>query len=116
MRAGNRGPCPGRRRTSKKQYEEASGTRSFHNRVESNRLHRVFITLHRYMADLVLMTVHAHPDDESSKGAGTVARYAAEGVRTVLVCCTGGEQGEILNPALDNDEVRSNIAEYRARE
>ncbi|MBE3076402.1 MAG: PIG-L family deacetylase, partial [Actinobacteria bacterium] len=25
------------------------------------------------------MAVHAHPDDESSKGAATMARYAAEG-------------------------------------
>jgi mycothiol S-conjugate amidase len=45
--------------------------------------------------------VHAHPDDEASKGAPTVARYHAEGVRTVLVCCTGGEAGDILNPAMD---------------
>jgi mycothiol S-conjugate amidase len=40
-----------------------------------------------------LLSVHAHPDDESSKGAGTVARYAAHGVRCVLVSCTGGEAG-----------------------
>lgn len=69
------------------------------------------------MADTrVLMTVHAHPDDESSKGAGTVAKYAANGVRAVLVCCTGGEQGDILNPALDKDAILQNITEYRARE
>jgi len=54
---------------------------------------------------LCLLTVHAHPDDESSKGAGTVAMYHAEGIHTVLVCCTGGEEGEILNPALDTPEV-----------
>ena len=47
-----------------------------------------------------LMTVHAHPDDESSKGPCTVARYAADGTRTVLVCCTGGEEGEILNASV----------------
>ena len=46
---------------------------------------------------LTLLQVHAHPDDESSKGAGTTALYAARGVRCVLVCCTGGEEGEILN-------------------
>jgi mycothiol S-conjugate amidase len=46
------------------------------------------------------MTIHAHPDDEASKGAPTVARYFAEGVRTVLVCCTGGEEGDLQNPAL----------------
>jgi mycothiol S-conjugate amidase len=49
---------------------------------------------------LCLMTIHAHPDDEASKGAPTVARYYEEGVRTVLVCCTGGEEGDLQNPAL----------------
>jgi mycothiol S-conjugate amidase len=62
------------------------------------------------------LTVHAHPDDESSKGAGTVARYAAEGVHTVLVCCTGGEAGDILNPAMDRPEVRENLPAVRRRE
>jgi mycothiol S-conjugate amidase len=49
---------------------------------------------------LCLLAVHAHPDDEASKGAPTVALYHAEGVRTVLVCCTGGEEGDLQNPAL----------------
>jgi len=49
---------------------------------------------------LCLMTIHAHPDDEASKGAPTVARYYEERVRTVLVCCTGGEEGDLQNPAL----------------
>src|SRR5438105_1348390 len=40
---------------------------------------------------LCLLQVHAHPDDEASKGAGTNARYAAEGVHTVLVTCTDGD-------------------------
>ena len=65
---------------------------------------------------LRLMTVHAHPDDESSKGAGTVARYRAEGVDTALVCCTGGEAGGILNPAVDRTEVRANLAAVRRAE
>ncbi len=65
---------------------------------------------------LCLMTVHAHPDDEASKGAGTVARYHAEGVRTVLVTCTGGEEGDILNPAMDRPEVRASLPEVRRRE
>jgi len=65
---------------------------------------------------LCLMTVHAHPDDEASKGAGTVARYHAEGVRTVLVCCTGGEEGDILNPAMDTPEVRADLPAVRRRE
>jgi mycothiol S-conjugate amidase len=65
---------------------------------------------------LCLLTVHAHPDDEASKGAGTVARYHAEGVRTVLVTCTGGEEGDILNPAMDTPEVRRDIGAVRAAE
>ncbi len=63
-----------------------------------------------------LLTVHAHPDDEASKGAGTVARYHADGIHTVLVCCTGGEEGEILNPALDTPEVRRDLAAVRREE
>src|SRR4051794_24759563 len=47
-----------------------------------------------------LMAVHAHPDDESSKGAATMARYATEGARVRVVTCTGGERGDILNPKL----------------
>jgi mycothiol S-conjugate amidase len=46
---------------------------------------------------LRLMAVHAHPDDESSKGAASSARYAAEGVEVLVVTCTGGERGDILN-------------------
>ena len=65
---------------------------------------------------LCLLAVHAHPDDESSKGAGTVARYQAEGIRSVLVCCTGGEEGDILNPALDLPDVRERLAEVRREE
>lgn len=65
---------------------------------------------------LCLLTVHAHPDDESSKGAGTVARYHAEGVHTALVCCTGGEEGEVLNPAMDRPGVRARLPEIRLEE
>ncbi|MDP9070077.1 MAG: mycothiol conjugate amidase Mca [Actinomycetota bacterium] len=65
---------------------------------------------------LCLLSVHAHPDDESSKGAGTVARYHREGVHTVLVCCTGGEEGDILNPAMDRPEVRENLHRVRMEE
>ncbi len=65
---------------------------------------------------LCLLSVHAHPDDEASKGAATVARYKAEGVRAVLVTCTGGEEGDILNPAMDTPEVRERLAAVRRDE
>ena len=47
-----------------------------------------------------ILTVHAHPDDEASKGAPTLAMYHAQGVHTVLVCATGGEEGDLQNPSL----------------
>ena len=65
---------------------------------------------------LCLLQVHAHPDDEASKGAGTNARYSAEGVHTVLVTCTDGAAGDILNPAADTPEVRADIRAVRLRE
>jgi mycothiol S-conjugate amidase len=65
---------------------------------------------------LCLLSVHAHPDDEASKGAATVHRYHEDGVRTVLVCCTGGEAGSILNPAMDTEEVRARLHEVRMEE
>lgn len=68
------------------------------------------------MSDRCVLTIHAHPDDESSKGAATIARYASEGVRTVLVCCTGGEAGEILNDEADTEEARTDLPAVRARE
>ncbi|GIT45610.1 MAG: hypothetical protein Ct9H300mP12_01950 [Acidimicrobiales bacterium] len=57
-------------------------------------------------APLRLLTVHAHPDDEASKGASTVAQLHSEGVHCVLVCCTGGEAGDVLNPAMDSRSPR----------
>ncbi len=68
------------------------------------------------MSSLCLLTVHAHPDDEASKGAGTVARYHAEGVHTVLVTCTGGEEGDILNPEMDQPGVLERLPEIRRAE
>jgi mycothiol S-conjugate amidase len=67
-------------------------------------------------APLCLLQIHAHPDDEASKGAGTTALYSARGVRNVLVCCTGGEEGDILNPAMDRAEVRDNLHAVRMAE
>jgi mycothiol S-conjugate amidase len=65
---------------------------------------------------LTLLTVHAHPDDESSKGPGTVAKYHAQGVHTVLVTCTGGEAGDILNKAMDQPGVMERLPEIRREE
>ncbi|WP_432831632.1 mycothiol conjugate amidase Mca [Dactylosporangium sp. CA-092794] len=65
---------------------------------------------------LRLMAVHAHPDDESSKGAAAMAKYAAEGVDVLVVTCTGGERGSVLNPKLDQPEIWANIAEIRRAE
>lgn len=65
---------------------------------------------------LRLMAVHAHPDDESSKGAATMARYVAEGAQVLVATCTGGERGSVLNPKLDRPDVWENIAEIRRAE
>ncbi|APU12884.1 mycothiol conjugate amidase Mca [Actinoalloteichus fjordicus] len=65
---------------------------------------------------LRLMTVHAHPDDESSKGAATLVRYVAEGHDVMVVTCTGGEAGSILNPAMDRPEIAENITAVRRQE
>ncbi len=65
---------------------------------------------------LRLMCVHAHPDDESSKGAATMARYAREGADVVVVTLTGGERGSVLNPAMDRPDVWANISEIRRAE
>lgn len=63
-----------------------------------------------------LLAVHAHPDDESSKGAATMARYAAEGHRVKVVTCTDGKRGDILNPAMDRPGVLDDILNVRKAE
>lgn len=68
---------------------------------------------------LRLMHVHAHPDDESSKGAASTARYVAEGVDVHVVTCTGGERGSILNPGFEHPGILENpalISEIRREE
>src|SRR5204862_6530044 len=67
-------------------------------------------------AGLRLMHVHAHPDDESSKGAAATARYVAEGVDVHVATCTGGERGSILNPKMDRPDIAANITEVRRQE
>ncbi|MFW6722770.1 mycothiol conjugate amidase Mca [Streptomyces sp. MAR4 CNY-716] len=67
--------------------------------------------------DLRLMAVHAHPDDESSKGAATMAKYVSEGVEVLVATCTGGERGSILNPKLQGDAfIEKNMHEVRRKE
>jgi len=68
------------------------------------------------VSGLRLMAVHAHPDDESSKGAATTARYVAEGHEVMVVSLTGGERGDILNPAMDTPGVHQRIHEVRREE
>jgi mycothiol S-conjugate amidase len=68
------------------------------------------------MTELRMMAVHAHPDDESSKGAASMAKYADEGVRVMVVTLTGGERGDILNPAMDLPEVHGRMSEIRRDE
>ncbi|WP_433374911.1 mycothiol conjugate amidase Mca [Actinoplanes sp. CA-142083] len=65
---------------------------------------------------LRLMTVHAHPDDESSKGAATMAKYVDDGVKVLVATCTGGERGSVLNPKMDRPEVLADIANIRRAE
>jgi mycothiol S-conjugate amidase len=68
------------------------------------------------LAPLRLMAVHAHPDDESSKGAATMARYARENVDVLVCTLTGGERGDILNKAMDRPEVRADLTAIRRAE
>ena len=62
------------------------------------------------------MAVHAHPDDESSKGAATMARYVREGAQVLVCTMTGGERGDILNPAMDRPEIKADIPSVRRQE
>jgi mycothiol S-conjugate amidase len=62
------------------------------------------------------MAVHAHPDDESSKGAATMARYVSEGAAVLVCTLTGGERGDILNPAMDRPEIKADMARVRSEE
>src|SRR5436190_4539609 len=63
-----------------------------------------------------LMTVHAHPDDETIGTGGTMAKAVAEGRRVVLVTCTRGEMGEIVVPDMDTPENHRRLGELRAAE
>ena len=63
-----------------------------------------------------LLAIHAHPDDESSKGAATMAKYAHESNRVKVLTCTGGQRGDILNPAMDRPGVIERMTEIRREE
>ena len=65
---------------------------------------------------LRLMAVHAHPDDESSKGAATMARYVRQGADVLVATMTGGERGSVLNKAMDTPEVLANLPAIRREE
>lgn len=66
---------------------------------------------------LRILAVHAHPDDESSKGAATMAAYAARGARVMVASMTGGERGDVLNSALEaNPSAHRDLPAVRRRE
>lgn len=67
------------------------------------------------MSPRTLMAVFAHPDDEAFGCGGTLARYAADGVRVILVCATRGEVGEISDPALATPETLGQVREAELR-
>jgi mycothiol conjugate amidase Mca len=65
---------------------------------------------------LTLMAVHAHPDDECVGTGGVLARYAREGIRTVLVTATRGEEGEVVDPDMHPDKVKPKLGDVRTAE
>ncbi len=65
---------------------------------------------------LTVMAVHAHPDDECISTGGSLARYSSEGLRTVLVTATRGEEGEILAPDMDPGAIRPKLGKVLVAE
>jgi N-acetyl-1-D-myo-inositol-2-amino-2-deoxy-alpha-D-glucopyranoside deacetylase len=65
---------------------------------------------------LTLLTVHAHPDDETISTGGVMARYVAEGMRVVCLTSNLGEHGEIVVPELDTPENHARLASIRSAE
>jgi LmbE family N-acetylglucosaminyl deacetylase len=63
-----------------------------------------------------LLAVHAHADDETITMGGTLAHYAAGGVRTANVCCTDGRLATIVDPEMVEEEVRPRLGEVRHAE
>lgn len=65
---------------------------------------------------VAMLVVRPHPDDESSATGGMLVYYSARGVRTGVVTCTGGEEGEIHDPELDPVADFARLGEIRERE
>lgn len=68
------------------------------------------------MSDLTLMAVHAHPDDETTSGGASLAMYQSQGIKTVVVTCTDGAEGEMHDPDLDPVDSLPRLAEIRRGE
>jgi len=68
------------------------------------------------LSGLRLLSVHAHPDDESSKGAATLVKYSRANADVLVCTMTGGERGSVLNPALDRPEVWAELPARRQAE
>ena len=62
------------------------------------------------------MVIYAHPDDEVFTAGGTIARAAREGIEVTLLLATGGEEGEIVNPAMRNVVALADLPAVRAQE
>ncbi|MBI3749028.1 MAG: PIG-L family deacetylase [Chloroflexi bacterium] len=67
-------------------------------------------------SQLCLLCVHGHPDDETFHAGGALARYAAEGVRILVVTGTRGELGQIVDPALNTPANRADVGALRMAE
>lgn len=65
---------------------------------------------------VTILVIRPHPDDESSATGGMLAYYHAQRVRTGVVICTGGEEGEIHDPDLDAEADKPRLREIRERE
>lgn len=60
-----------------------------------------------------ILTILAHPDDESFGLAGTFAALTDQGAGVILVCATRGEAGELLVEGIATSET---LGELRERE
>jgi LmbE family N-acetylglucosaminyl deacetylase len=86
--------------------------------TDAPRLHPLRVDLEEMADQLTLMAVHAHPDDECSSTGGVLARYASEGIQTVVVTCTNGELGDLpggIKPG-DPGHDEAAVAALRRRE